>query len=166
MAALVFISYASGDHDRARVVRDDLEADGIPCWMASRDILGSDDYVTAIPPAIEHARVVLLVLSAAALASEHVFREVHLATDDKKPILPVRVEPITAVEGLLEVPARRKAVGRRHAPRRARARQDPGGGTKALSLPRAWSSRRAAARASSGCWRPPARGPLSSFSRC
>jgi hypothetical protein len=102
MAALVFISYASGDHDRARVILEDLESDGISCWMASRDILGSEDYARVIPPAVADAKVFLLVLSASSIASVHVYREVHLATDDKKPILPVRVDPIESVEGDLK----------------------------------------------------------------
>jgi len=102
MAPLVFISYASADHDLARVILEDLESDGMSCWMASRDILVSEDYVRMIPQSIADARVLLLVLSESSLASVHVYREVHLATDDKKPILPVRIDPIKSVEGQLK----------------------------------------------------------------
>jgi len=42
---------------------------------------------------IAGAKLVLVVISGSALVSPHVFGEVRLATDDKKPILPVRIEP-------------------------------------------------------------------------
>jgi len=104
MPPAVFISYASADEDQARVIRDDLESDGIECWMGSRDIRASEDYVTTIPPVIAAAKLLLVVISGSALVSPHVFGEVHLATDDKKPILPVRIEPIAAIEGKLKFP--------------------------------------------------------------
>jgi hypothetical protein len=104
MPPAVFISYASADEDRAQVIRDDLESDGIDCWMSSRDIRASEDYVTTIPPVIAGAKLVLVVISGSALVSPHVFGEVRLATDDKKPILPVRIEPIGAIDGNLKFP--------------------------------------------------------------
>ena len=96
----VFISYASPDEKVATIIRDDLEADGFTCWMASRDILASTDYIRVIPPAIEASKLFLLVLSAASIASPQVFREVRTAADAKLPILPVRIEPVTLEEPL------------------------------------------------------------------
>lgn len=94
MAALVFVSYASPDLEPAERVRDDLEADGIPCWMAPRDVPAGGDYAEAITSAIEGCRAVLLLLSPAANASDHIEREAHLAVSQKRPILPVRLEDV------------------------------------------------------------------------
>lgn len=99
--AVVFISYASENHAEAEMIRGDLEADGFRCWMASRDILGSTDYLTVIPQTIESTKVFLLVLSAQAMASDHVYREVHTAADAKLPMLPVRIDS-AAIEGRLK----------------------------------------------------------------
>ena len=94
MAALVFVSYASPDLEPAERVRDDLEADGIPCWMAPRDVPAGGDYAEAITSAIEGCRAVLLLLSPAANASDHIEREADLAVSQKRPILPVRLEDV------------------------------------------------------------------------
>lgn len=52
MAKHVFISHASADCAAAERVRDDLESDGIACWMAPRDVPAGDDYAKAITDAI------------------------------------------------------------------------------------------------------------------
>lgn len=65
---------------------------------------GSEDYVKSIPAAIKAAKIFLLVVSPAALASDHVYSEVHLAKDEGKTILPVRVVKVGAIEGPLQYP--------------------------------------------------------------
>ena len=92
--APVFISYASPDLDSAITARDDLETDGVECWMAPRDVPPGADFAEVIPAAIAEATVVVLFLSAAANASDNVRREAHLALRHKLPILPVRLEDV------------------------------------------------------------------------
>lgn len=91
----VFISYATPDREAADQVCADLEADGIDCWMAPRDVRASDDYAEAITSAIGSCHVLLLLFSAASAASEHVEREVHLAAGAKAAILPLRLDETT-----------------------------------------------------------------------
>ena len=100
MAAPVFIWYASPDFDSALTLRDDLEADGLGCWMAPRDVPAGADFAVAIPEAIGQAAMVVLLLSEGANASDNVRREAHLAVQHKLPILPVRLEEV-APEGAL-----------------------------------------------------------------
>lgn len=92
--AHLFISHATSDHASADRLCRDLEADGIKCWLAPRDIDAGDDYARAIVQAIDQTGVLLLVLSQSACASPHVEREVHLAAGVRKPIVPVRLEPV------------------------------------------------------------------------
>ncbi len=91
----VFISYATPDREAADEVCADLEADGIECWIAPRDVRASEDYAEAITAAIGSCHLLLLLFSDAAAASEHVEREVHLAASAKAAVLPIRLEPTT-----------------------------------------------------------------------
>ena len=49
----VFISYSTDDSVSAEQIRDGLEASGIPCWMAPRDIAPGEDYAEQIISAID-----------------------------------------------------------------------------------------------------------------
>jgi hypothetical protein len=91
---LLFISYASPDIAGVSTVRDDLEADGIGCWMAPYDLPAAADYAEIIPGVIRQAALVLLFLSRSANASDHVQREAHLAAGEKLHILPIRLEEV------------------------------------------------------------------------
>ena len=91
----VFISYATPDREAADEVCADLEADGIECWIAPRDVRPSEDYAEANTAAIGSCPLLLLLFSEAAAAAEHVEREVHLAASAKAAILPIRLAPTT-----------------------------------------------------------------------
>ena len=66
----VFVSYSSDDEGIAGAVCSALEAEGIHCWMAARDVQGGRPYSGQITQAIREARVVLLVLSKASNRSK------------------------------------------------------------------------------------------------
>src|SRR5579862_1182772 len=78
-AGYLFISYASHDADVAQSVCSSLEAAGFPCWIAPRDVNAGAQYADAIVRAINDAQAVVLVLSAGAVTSSHVGREVERA---------------------------------------------------------------------------------------
>ena len=59
----VFISYSTKDQIQAETVRDILEKNAIPCWMAPRDIPGGSNYTKEIPIAIRNCKVFVLILS-------------------------------------------------------------------------------------------------------
>jgi TolB-like protein/tetratricopeptide (TPR) repeat protein len=91
-SARVFISYASHDAEMAQMVCSALEAAGLPCWLAPRDVKPGAQYADAIVRAINEAKAVVLVLSGSAVGSSHVGREVERAASKRKPIIPFRLD--------------------------------------------------------------------------
>jgi predicted NBD/HSP70 family sugar kinase len=69
---------------------DGLEATGILCWIAPRDIRPGQRYAEAIVDAIETCSVFVIVYSDSAPSSPHVLNEVELAASRSRPILLVR----------------------------------------------------------------------------
>jgi len=94
MAHDVFISYPHQDKATADAVCAKLEAEGIRCWIAPRDIAPSADWAASIVEAIENCRVMVLIFSAHANQSKQVHREVQQAFDEERPVLPFRIENI------------------------------------------------------------------------
>ena len=95
MAHDVFISHASEDKPAADVVCMALEAQGIRCWVASRDILPGADWGASIVAAIAGAKAFLLVFSRHASASPYIVREVERAVSYDVPLIPLRIENVT-----------------------------------------------------------------------
>ncbi|HVH28297.1 MAG TPA: toll/interleukin-1 receptor domain-containing protein [Vicinamibacterales bacterium] len=96
-----FISYATPDKVKAEEICGYLEARGLRCWIAPRDVRAGREYGNEIIDAIERAPVLVLVLSAAANESKFVSREVERAVTKGDPVIPVRIEnvmPSTALE--------------------------------------------------------------------
>ena len=91
LARHVFISFASADGETAHRIVGRLEQSGVRCWIADRDIDPAGSYPSAITAAIADSGVVLLLLTAAANKSPHVHREVELAFNARRPVLPVRI---------------------------------------------------------------------------
>jgi pimeloyl-ACP methyl ester carboxylesterase len=91
----IFLSYAAEDRAAAAAILAALEAAGVPCWMAPRDIPPGSDYAAAIVEAVRCSRALLLVFSEHANRSPHVRREVERATSLDVPLLPVRIEAVT-----------------------------------------------------------------------
>jgi hypothetical protein len=88
----VFISYASQDVVVANKVCSALEAAGLPCWIAPRDVQAGAPYGAAIVEAINACRLLVLVLSKSAIDSPHVLREVERASSKKRPVLSIRLD--------------------------------------------------------------------------
>jgi hypothetical protein len=97
----VFISYASEDATAAFEIVAELESRDIPCWIAPRDVRPGRQYRAEIVEAIRKCRAVVLVFSARCNKSEHVGRELTLASDLPKDIIPIRIESAKP-EGELE----------------------------------------------------------------
>jgi hypothetical protein len=94
MAFDVFISYSQKDAAAANGVCRALESHGIPCWIAPRDVPAGQGWKGSIVEAIRHARVVVLIFSAEVNASKQVRREVDIAFESGRPILPLRIENV------------------------------------------------------------------------
>jgi hypothetical protein len=96
----VFISYASKDKIVADAVCARLEAAGIRCWIAPRDIVAGTSYGEAIIDAIHGAKVMVLVFSSSANASGHIPKEVERAVSNGVAILPFRIEDVAPGKSL------------------------------------------------------------------
>jgi len=107
MAHDVFVSYSSKDKSTADAVCAVLEAHGIRCWIAPRDVTAGTEWGTSIVHAIGESRCMVLVFSDHANASPQVRREVERAVHKSIPIIPMRiqqVEPTDALEYFLSAP--------------------------------------------------------------
>src|SRR5450432_1333 len=93
----VFLSYASADAEIVNQVCQALEAQGVVCWMAPRDVKPGAQYADAIVRAINDAKALVLVLSASAVASSHVGREIERAASKHKQIVALKIDaaPLT-----------------------------------------------------------------------
>jgi class 3 adenylate cyclase/tetratricopeptide (TPR) repeat protein len=92
----VFISYATEDADKARVLCRILEAEeGIRCWMAPRDVEAGTDYAAAILDAIKGAEMVVLLFSSFANTSPYILREIERAIAYERPVVSVRLDDTT-----------------------------------------------------------------------
>jgi adenylate cyclase len=90
----VCISYSSRDRDRILEIAGELRRAGVSVWIDQGGIDAATLWGAEIVKAIDGCRVLLLALSAAAAQSANVVREVSLALDRKKNILPVNLEPV------------------------------------------------------------------------
>ena len=88
----VFISYKAEEIAEASWVKSVLENNGISCWMAPSCIPGGSSYAVEIPHAIKNAKVFVLILSSKAQSSRWVSREIDLALNEGKIVLPFMLE--------------------------------------------------------------------------
>ena len=88
----IFISYKSEDIEKARKVRDHLEKDGFSVWMAPDSITGGASYAAEIPPAIDGAKVFVLVFTKNTQGSKWVSRELDRAINGNKIIIPLMLD--------------------------------------------------------------------------
>jgi hypothetical protein len=93
-AGRVFISHSADDAAVASEICGAIEARGIPCWIAPRNVRAGDDFLESIQAAIESAPAFVLVLSRASSLSPFVLSETQVAFDYKRPIFPVRIEKV------------------------------------------------------------------------
>jgi TolB-like protein len=94
----VFVSYASQDAAIANSIVESLESQGLKCWIAPRDVKPGAQYADAIVRAINDARALVLVMSASAVASAHVCREIERAASKRKQIIAFKIDaaPLSA----------------------------------------------------------------------
>lgn len=90
----VFISYSSKDSVIADEICCLLEDNGIACWIAPRDIPTGQKYASVISAAIKSCKITLLLFSEHAALSPWVESEIAKAFDNKKLIIPFKIEDI------------------------------------------------------------------------
>jgi hypothetical protein len=91
----VFISFSSTNIETARCICDELESQGITCWLADRnrnDIPPGRNWADHLMHGLQNSRMVLLIFSKDSNLSKHVQNEIGIAFDRKLEILPVRIQ--------------------------------------------------------------------------
>ena len=96
----IFISYSQADRACAHELVALLEAQGLKCWIAPRDISPSADWAAEIIDAITAARIMVLVFSASSNQSPQVRREVERAVHKGVTVLPFRIEDVVPSKSL------------------------------------------------------------------
>lgn len=89
---LVFISYSSKNKTVADAVCHILEENGIPCWIAPRNVVPGEGFGGNIVKAIRHCSLMVLIYSADSNRSEHVANEVDRAFSANKTIIPFAMD--------------------------------------------------------------------------
>ena len=93
MGAEVFISYSSLDRDQVMPVVESLRGSGISVWVDEGNIHAADLWSEQIVQAIADCRVMVVMLSSNSTDSRNVVKEVMLASEQNKALLPVYLEP-------------------------------------------------------------------------
>src|SRR5580698_3745795 len=93
MAGEIFISYRRSDDAWARLLHDQLRAEGVEAWYDAQ-VGAGQDWRVATAKALEASQIFVLLFSAAAAQSSDIAKELAAATLEKKLIIPVRLENI------------------------------------------------------------------------
>ena len=100
MNSEVFISYASKDRKRILDLVDRLSAAGVSVWIDQMGIEGATMWSQEIVAAIRDCKVLILAISKNSAGSENVVKEVALASEGRKRILPVYLEQADIPESM------------------------------------------------------------------
>lgn len=88
----VFISHSSIDKAIADKLCEELEARGLKCWIAPRDIAAGSEWAAAISDAISETKVMLLIYSHHSSQSTQVPKEINLAESWGKVVIPYKID--------------------------------------------------------------------------
>lgn len=97
----VFISHSSIDKEVADKVCEALEAKGLKCWIAPRDIVPGSEWAVAISNAIAEIKAMVVIYSENSQQSTQVPKEIALAEKRGKSILPYKIDA-TELTGAFE----------------------------------------------------------------
>ena len=101
MSPEVFISYAAKDRNRVLGLVKRLRDAGVTVWIDQAGIDVSTMWSQEIVNAIRDCKVMLISISPQSTESENVVKELALASERKKPIIPVYLEP-SNIPGTME----------------------------------------------------------------
>ena len=98
MSAEVFISYAAKDRERVAKLVEGLQQAGVSVWIDMAGIEVAAMWSKEIVSAIRECKVLLLSISPHSTESENVVKELALASERKKTIIPIYLEPAVIPE--------------------------------------------------------------------
>jgi len=92
MSAEVFVSYARTDRERVVELVERMRSAGIGVWVDEGGIHGASLWGQEIVDAIDACKVMVLMISDSSITSDNVVKELSIASEEKKPILPVYLQ--------------------------------------------------------------------------
>jgi Tol biopolymer transport system component len=101
MSTEVFVSYSSQDYERVMPLVERLRGGGVAVWVDEGGIDAATLWSESIVEAIAECHVLIMMVSSHSTDSHNVLKEVMIASESKKTILPIYLEPA-------EIPARLK----------------------------------------------------------
>jgi hypothetical protein len=96
----LFVSHVAENRASAMEIVDELERRGTRCWIAPRDVRPGEPFDDEIAEAIETSRAMLLIFSDLCNDSQYIRREVTVAGESHKPVIPFRIEDVQPRKGL------------------------------------------------------------------
>jgi adenylate cyclase len=91
----IFISYSRKDAEHATMLAEMLASAGLSCWIDQSGIEAAASWSAQIVDAINDCRVFVALLSPSSIESHNVIKEISLASEKRKRILPLDLEPVT-----------------------------------------------------------------------
>ena len=96
----IFLSYSRGDAQQADDWVANLEKFGYRVWIDRAGIRGGQQWNATIVRSIKEAQALILLLSPNSARSDNVRREIDLAVEAKKPIIPIEIQVTAMPENL------------------------------------------------------------------
>jgi TolB-like protein/Tfp pilus assembly protein PilF len=90
----IFISYSRKDSVQALSLVERLRANGLDVWIDQHGIEASTSWSKEIANALKECHTMVLLLSPMAVASANVAKELSVAAQLKKRIVPIQIEPV------------------------------------------------------------------------
>jgi hypothetical protein len=90
----IFVTYARADTHRVAPIIKALREQGLDVWLDQEDIAGATFWRKEIVQAITECSIVVFFATKLSCRSENVSKELALANDEKKPILPVLLDDV------------------------------------------------------------------------
>lgn len=96
----VFVCHSPADNKKAMRIVEALEAEGVRCWVAPRNIVPGGEYAEETLRGIEHSQLFLLVFSEHTNDSPQINREVERAVHHGMKVIPFRLKNIAPSRNL------------------------------------------------------------------
>src|ERR1041385_1848051 len=90
----IFISYSSKDREQAQLLTELLASAGLSVWIDQAGIEAATSWSEEIVNALDGCKAFIVMLSPSSIESKNVVREVALAFEKNKKILPLDLEPV------------------------------------------------------------------------
>jgi adenylate cyclase len=87
----IFISYSRKDSEQALSLAERLRGEGMSVWIDQQGIGAAEQWATEIASSIRECSSFILVLSPSSILSENVLKELSLASEKRKRIVPIDI---------------------------------------------------------------------------